>query len=313
MSRNGKKTQRFCSIQCGDNGRSKPTEVPKRRRPKETRSCPVCKKDFIFRSTPSGTIKKAGTYCSKKCLYISMRQPKRQCETCGKEFQPAFNTSKQFCSKACRPPRKKTGQNVPCEFCGKVIYIPKCRTKKTKYFFCSNEHQRAWQGRNKVDFTCKVCRKPFRWSLSYTTKNTPKYCSIKCRDKDPETIQRLRVMNLKQQEVSPNKLEIIGYKLLKDIGVIFEPQKLIADKFLVDAYLSEYNIIVQFDGDYWHANPTKYQTLDHRQAKRVIIDKSQNAYFTKCGYTILRFWESDIKKRPTWVCEQITNSINLKS
>lgn len=118
-------------------------------------------------------------------------------------------------------------------------------------------------------------------------------------------------MNLRQQRLSPNNLERQGYAILDSIGLAYRPQELIADKFTVDAFLPEHNTIIQFDGDYWHGNPDKFQSLDHRQEKRVRLDRSQEAYFAKCGYTVLRFWECDIKKRPEWVTDQITASLHL--
>lgn len=274
-----------------------------------TKQCKVCSKEFQFRETPSGVAKGAGKYCSKKCKGIGSRNSQVACRVCGIMFYPGI-TKRTTCSTACRHESRKTGSTVNCAHCGVSFYLPKARiTNGNGNFFCCTDHQISWQGRNKIEYTCKICGDKFQWSPSRQKENNPTYCSIPCRDKDPERSRMLRGMNLKQQELTPNNLEIAGYKLLQDIGVTFEPQKLIADKFLVDAYISDHNIIVQFDGDYWHANPEKHQALDHRQTKRVRIDKSQNAYFAKCGYTVLRFWESDIKKRPEWVAHQISSHL----
>jgi very-short-patch-repair endonuclease len=104
-------------------------------------------------------------------------------------------------------------------------------------------------------------------------------------------------MNLDQQKKStPNKLEILGYSLLDETSLEYIPQHLIAKKFCVDALIPSLDTIIQFDGDYWHGNPAKYTALDHRQERRAKLDKSQDAYMAKCGYTVIRFWESDIKR-----------------
>jgi len=118
-------------------------------------------------------------------------------------------------------------------------------------------------------------------------------------------------MNLRQQGLCPNRLERAGYAILESLQVPFDQQTLIANKITVDAFLPEHNTVVQFDGNYWHGKPDEYPDPDHRQRKRMALDISQDAYLTKCGYNILRFWGSDIRKRPEWVVEQITSSLHI--
>ena len=57
-------------------------------------------------------------------------------------------------------------------------------------------------------------------------------------------------------------------------------------------------MIIQWDGEYWHGHPSKLKDgiPDKRQNRRMKYDKSQNMYLTKCGYKILRFWESEVLK-----------------
>lgn len=153
------------------------------------------------------------------------------------------------------------------------------------------------EGRNKDEYTCKVCGQPFRWSPS-RAKTNPIYCSLECRDKDPERTAMLRRMNADQQAVKINSLERAGYEIIQRTGVHFEPQTMIGGKFCVDAFIPQYGIVIQFDGDYWHAHPDKFAVLSERQHRRVRIDRSQNAYFAKCGYTVLRFWESEVRNSP---------------
>lgn len=84
-------------------------------------------------------------------------------------------------------------------------------------------------------------------------------------------------------ERSPTSIEIKLYKELSKRGVIFESQKLINSKFLVDAYIPSLNLVIEADGDYWHS-------LD-RVVKK---DKAENAYLKKCGYNIIRLSEKEI-------------------
>lgn len=234
---------------------------------------------------------------------ISNRRKYHNCPQCGKSF---FGQTK-YCSVECcqlsgSPLPKKRGVEKPCEFCGNTFYAP---TYREDARFCSSKCLNAWQGRNKVALVCKTCNQEFKVSPSF---KTAKYCSVTCRDNDPEYIANLVALNAAQQLISPNKLEQAGYAILDSLQVTYISQHPIASKFVVDAFMPDANLIIQFDGDYWHGNPAKFTTLDKRQSRRVKIDQSQNKYFAKCGYTVLRFWETDIYKRPEWVRQQITHS-----
>jgi very-short-patch-repair endonuclease len=192
--------------------------------------------------------------------------------------------------------------------CGTPIYIPKGRLKAVN--FCSNECLNLYQGRNKIRYVCKICRKAFWWSPSRETSQTPKYCSVKCRTSCPEWKRKSVIAgNLKQQNrKAPSSLEIAGSKILEEIGVKFSTQVLIAEKFTVDALLDGRKIVVQWDGDYWHGFK---KPNDARQRKRIALDKSQDAYMRKCGYTVLRFWEHEVKNNKEMVCENIKRAIQF--
>lgn len=138
-----------------------------------------------------------------------------------------------------------------------------------------------------------------------------KYCSQECRKKDPATRQRLIEMNQMQQQNKQSSIETIGYALLDRIGILYLPQHLIGGKFCVDAFVPVANIVIQFDGDYWHGNPAKFPTLDARQKKRARLDKSQDKYMLACGYTVLRFWETDIHKHLDSVSTQLRTALAL--
>ncbi len=102
-----------------------------------------------------------------------------------------------------------------------------------------------------------------------------------------------------------SKLEKVGYAALDELGISYEPQHLIGGKFCVDAFVPSLRLIVQFDGDYWHGNPQKFPVLDKRQARRKHMDQSQDAYLGVCGFTVLRFWESDVYRNPALIRDQV--------
>ena len=78
-------------------------------------------------------------------------------------------------------------------------------------------------------------------------------------------------------------IEIKIYSELARLDLIFDKQKLINGRFLVDAYIPSLNLVIEADGDYWHS-------LDWA----VRNDKRKNAYLRKCGYQVLRIPEHEI-------------------
>lgn len=224
------------------------------------------------------------------------------CKGCGKSVTKRMPKKIQYCSKKCydggERPERRTGKNVPCPVCGVLTYKAKSRCSTGKNFFCSRQHFLEWWGSGKDVFACKICNKEFKWSPSRKLNNNVTYCSLACRDKDPERKKMLLEMNSKQQQLKITSIEKIGYQILDDLGVDYVRQFVVNDKFCVDAFVPLCHTIIQFDGDYWHANPLKFKKSDSRQAKRVRLDNSQDRYMNKCGYTVIRIWESTIKKEP---------------
>lgn len=119
---------------------------------------------------------------------------------------------------------------------------------------------------------------------------------MKCRNADPCLSERLIKMRTDQSKSNPNKFEKLAYSILESLGIDFIPQYIVNGKFTVDAFIPSKNIVLQFDGDYWHGNHAIYSTFDSRQKKRMGLDKSQDAYLKKIGIGVFRFWQSDFSE-----------------
>lgn len=255
-------------------------------------TCEVCGNQFYV-----PPVRHDAKFCSKACKGIGSRLPEKNCAVCGKKFKPVMGRSDQpCCSLACGHKYRAKGKDTCCEQCGKIFYVPAGRQDVAR--FCSKKCADIWQGRNKILYTCETCGKQFKKSASHENHGVIRYCSKNCAYKNESRINRLIEMNAKQQAGNPNKLETAGYAILDKMGIKYEPQVLLANKFCVDALIKSHKIIIQFDGDYWHANPKKFPIPDKRQKRRIALDKSQDAYLKKLGYKIVRFWEHEIKKTP---------------
>lgn len=220
-----------------------------------------------------------------------------RCDGCGQEKTGHMRPKQRYCSVACRTtapkPERATGRSVPCAVCEAPVYIPKNRLGHERYF-CTKEHADEWAARTKVSVRCGICSVEF---LASPSRADRKYCSLACRDADPKRREQLLAMNLKQQRGGQTRIETIGYELLAETGEVHFRQHVIGGRFTVDVFVPRVGLVVQFDGDYWHCNPDKFDEPDARQKKRMHLDASQDAYMRACGYRVLRFWESDILHR----------------
>jgi very-short-patch-repair endonuclease len=226
------------------------------------------------------------------------------CQNCGKEHICNQSKDRKFCSRKCfyekHASDRKTGENIKCENCHKEVYQSKTRLKNNTHHFCSLICANKFQARNKLKFICKTCNNIFYWSSSRITQANVTYCSISCRNEDDEWIKNACVKGnfIQSNKKGLNKLELLGNILLKKYNIVFENQVLIHEKILVDVFIKEWNLIIQWDGEYWHGHPSKIKNdnPDKRQSRRMNYDKSQDLYLKKCGYKILRFWENEVIK-----------------
>lgn len=278
--------------------------------------CQNCNKSFTVPFS-----RKNAKFCSRKCKGEYSKNNSgsiRKCIVCGKTFYAAGNPEgRHICSRNCFFAYRKTGTIIKCATCGKDIYVKKYALNRSKHFFCNTTCANEYQTKEKVEVKCKVCGKIFEVHPS-TIKHSilrnqkVQYCSILCRDKDPDkTKQLINQNNIQNRNKKKNKLETKGGEILKSLGLLYEEQYLVNNKISVDVFISQYNLIIEWWGDYWHGHKSKIKNgiPDNRQKKRMALDNSQKKYLQKCGYNVLCFWEHDVMKNENMVIESITRKI----
>lgn len=118
------------------------------------------------------------------------------------------------------------------------------------------------------------------------------------------------------------------YDVLREMEIEFKPEfhiKYKADDGKIrwkkyDAKVK--NVLIEVNGDYWHANPIKYKETqefvfpggEKITAKQIWnMDKYKEEIALANGYTMLTIWENDIKQNKDKVIENIKNYINRES
>lgn len=239
------------------------------------------------------------------------------CEGCGttvtRRLRPATRYCSIDCYRASPRPQRRTGETRTCAQCAASFYAPRSRAELPATRFCGNACHNLWQGRNKTDHVCKVCGEAFRWSPSRTAGGNYNitYCSLACRDADPEVRARLLAMGAAQQSRRMTKPEAAGYALLDALGVDYRRQEPFNGKFVPDALIPAARLVVQFDGDYWHDR--KGTSTEPRILRRVALDRSQDAYIRACDWRVLRLWESELRTDPDGCAQRIRQHLRPPS
>ena len=72
--------------------------------------------------------------------------------------------------------------------------------------------------------------------------------------------------------------------------------------YFFDFYIPEIRYVIEFNGDYWHCNPQKYDesyehTLRHMSAKEIwkIDEERYNVIKNELGYNLTIIWEHDVR------------------
>lgn len=270
-----------------------------------TKTCAVCSESFYVHQYRA----EIAQFCSRTCKGIANRKapPNRACAACAGPIL-SIQPDAKYCGLPCAAKGRLTGADVNCAQCGGTFYRPRGR-KEGRGRFCSQACQNEWQGRNKTTHECRLCGKKYKLSPCFSVTREPMYCSRRCRLDDPINAQRLREVNAALQRGKVTRAEVAGYAILDELGVDYAPQVLFKNKFTPDATIAAAQILVQFDGDYWHDRAGT--SVEPRIRKRVALDRSQDAYARACGWTVVRLWETDLLKDPHGCADRVLAALRL--
>jgi very-short-patch-repair endonuclease len=96
---------------------------------------------------------------------------------------------------------------------------------------------------------------------------------------------------LKPRRAKYTSLERKYYDMLKELGVFFVPQYRIGRRYY-DAYLPDQNILLEFDGSFWHPK-TKEDIKYDFQRKNMAVDLKKNRIARDSGHKIIRIREDE--------------------
>lgn len=118
----------------------------------------------------------------------------------------------------------------------------------------------------------------------------------------------------KTYNIACSKLELEIFNYLKNKFPEIKQQLCLTEAgniFYYDMFIN--NIIIEYNGTYWHADPRKYKATDMIKNKTAeecwMKDKFKQNLANKNGYIIFYIWESDYVKNKMHILNEITNKI----
>jgi len=249
--------------------------MPRDYTPRVELICEVCGTSVML---PPSIIAQGRRCCSAKCMGISKRRPAAfTCVGCGKTVvtSPSLAVKQRYCSEACQREHKKP--RIICEVCGKERRVTPTQLAEGARF-CSWWCARKVLNKPRPIVVCEQCGKQCAVPPS-RVKQGMRFCSHSCR-----TIWTLT----HDDHARPTSIEVILYKLLDELELVYIPQYAIpAAGTVADAYLPDLNMVLYADGDYWHGLP-----------KTSARDKRQNKKLAELGYRVHRMSEKDLRADP---------------
>lgn len=245
--------------------------------------CEWCGK-AIFK-TPYQLSKAKHHFCNNTCSHEWRHEQATVvcvCRYCGKEFKKRRSSPQRFCSVDCHNmwqkenalrgsdhPRAKRA-TVSCDWCGKFIEIHEHELAEHQNHFCSLECRRVWYA--------KI------WSQKADWKNS----------------SRIRAAEILKRNngITKTRPQMIVNNMLLNLNINFENEKTFK-YYSVDNYLTDFNLIIEVMGDYWHGNPNNQVSLNEIQIKNKRRDSAKHTFILNYyNIQILYLWENDIIKCP---------------
>lgn len=295
-------------------------------------NCTTCKNELVRNNSQIKASKTGNFFCNRECRVKWDSQKFKdnrfdyKCPICNNtlKLSESIARTKKFCSLKCSAKYKNTKGNteVSCDYCnGK---FNKLNSKITEKNFCKKSCSTLWVSENlntQVIKNCIICDKDY--IVGKNRENNTKTCSKDCHyehirilSTEGHMAEQLRQNGIKAF-ISQKKSDTLPERYVQDYlekeCISFESQLCMYNKFIVDFYLIDFDVVLEVYGDYWHCNPKFYGYEDNKkepnkyQIKQMKKDKARKSYLTKCGHNFTHLWEDDIYKNLEEIIKPIIN------
>lgn len=308
--------RKYCSQICSNNSNKIKRHIC---------NCIICNTTFFA----VNTLKKA---CSDKCEKLHFKNKRKIlknksskeffCKLCNKKYKRLYR-GKGFCSHGCsrnwflknnketfkksNEKRKKERYQIKCSYnlCNNTISVLKRFIDKKINRYCS----KICSGNAKSDFmkanpTCKFLSEETKRKIEKTTfKKYGVKNGYELAKHVTSSKPQLEIFNILKNKLNNN--------ILKNHRVYLNNKFYIADIIVPDK-----NIIIEFNGSFWHCDPFIYSPNYFNKKKNLFskeiweYDAKKIHNLSKSGFKILIVWEDDFKMRKENTINRLIKSIN---
>lgn len=136
--------------------------------------------------------------------------------------------------------------------------------------------------------------------IKHISKTNPEQYSIIHAKMLNGYLKAIKNGSIKRQSYTSSYEKIIA-NILEELDIKFVQQKSCNGKYRYDFFLKDFNLYIEFNGDYWHSNPTQFQENYMHPHKKILAreiweyDEAKRVNVINNGYNFISIWESDIK------------------
>jgi G:T-mismatch repair DNA endonuclease (very short patch repair protein) len=202
----------------------------------------------------------------------------------------------------CRRCYATQPSNVLCA-CGCGEYVSQVGTKTRKYIH-GHRINIQWKDPKYRKWHISLFQGDKNPMWGKFGKDHPSYKHKKTDQYRKDASQRM-LERMTKGERKVTNIEIILSKILDDMKIKHYPQFLMYNKFVVDEYLPDFNLVIEAYGGYWHGDARRFPNPDKMQTKNQKRDSSRIKYLEKCGVKTIILWENELTKDIEWCKSQI--------
>jgi very-short-patch-repair endonuclease len=250
---------------------------------------------------------------------------KKTCENCGMEFEIKQSALKygrgRCCSRKCVDENKKLtylGKNNPSYGRKQSLEERQKRSTGIKNAYKNDpsikNRQRDgvkeyvkrtgyYPGTDPISVQKRKSTNLKKYGVEFVGRNIPEIAK-KAEDTCVKRYGKTSLELMQEALVSTNKTrpEKLVQQYLEEMNIKFIPQyKLFVEGAYryFDFMLTDYNILLEVDGDFWHANPLLYDrnNLHQVQVRTLENDAIKNHMVSKTNMKLIRFWASEIENK----------------
>lgn len=255
---------------------------------------------------------------------------KYQCEICGKKFRAITNThlkkhgitTEEYRSQFPEAAfgsferfdswRHSEDNRENLKRMTEKVYASESLRKKRAQRAREATRTEEYRARHSSLMKKKISENPDRWPQLFSSNvtewmklsNFERWCILHGEEEANRRQAEWGRKNKMPSSSKNTKPEIKFEKLLSACGLEYTKQHSVM-QYRCDFYIPEHKVVVEIDGDYWHANPEVYGPEDEIGPKKTRADKIweydqlREQTIKDAGYSVIRYWASKVDNLTT--------------